>query len=628
VLYLYRELWSLIRGSRRNFLAAVLLLVAAQLILLSVPYISARGLNVLQLKGWAGMHEAGAWVLLILLLAASSWLLHGPARILERNVALLVRRRMSAMLIERLCSLPLSWHESHHSGALTHRVQQSTQALCNFTESQFIYLNSAVRIVGPLCALAVIQPLVGVAAGLGFVLLCAAVLAFDRELIRLAHLENDGERRYAATLVDALGNTTSLFALRQGRGLARLLEQRLLAIFEPLRRYILVNEAKWCTVDLASHALSCLLVALFAWLASRAAAAAPAGHRTLLLGSIYMVWAYAREAGGVISQIAAHFQTFARQNADYASADIIREATPTHIPATLKLAPSGPRWRRLEVRDLVFRHAHSRAERATLDGLTLSLERGKRYALIGASGSGKSTLLRVLAGLYPAERITLARDGVPVPASAEEMAGMLRDSATLIPQDAEVLEGTLAENLQLCESVSGPPAPADYPTALQIARATDFIDPTPAGLQKGVAERAANWSGGQRSRIALARGVLAAAGSDLVLLDEPTASLDAVTESLLFTGLFVAFENACLVCSVHRLNLLERFDEVLVLAEGRLVAQGSLAALALDSSSELKRLLAASRREGEAQQARAAAAAESAGASASERGEPLVAGQT
>lgn len=591
VLYLYRELWRLIRGSRLSFLAAVLLLTAAQLILLTVPYLSGRAVNALQLHGWAGMHEAGLWLTLVLIATASSWVVHGPGRILERNAALLVRRRMSAMLIERLCSLPLAWHEAHHSGAITHRVQQSTRALCDFTESQYVYINSAVRIVGPLLALLLIQPVVGLAAALGFLLLSVAVLAFDRALIRLAHEENARERDYAAALVDALGNATTLFALRQGRRLALLLEQRLMAIFEPVKRSILVNEKKWCTVDVASNALSCVLVALFAWLASHAA-----GNHRLLLGSIYMVWVYAQEAAGVVSSIAQHFQTFARQNADYASADVIREAALPLQP--VKKVARGPRWKRLEVRGLVFRHSRARSERATLDDLTLSLERGKRYALIGASGSGKSTLLRVLAGLYPAERVVLVRDGLPERALPEEVAATLRASATLIPQDAEVLEGTLAENLQLCESVTGPPSPADFPRALQIARVTDFIQADAAGLAGRVAERAANWSGGQRSRIALARGVLAATGSDLVLLDEPTASLDAITEALLMTHLFAAFEDACIVCSVHRLNLLERFDEVLVMSEGRLVAQGPLAALA-PGSPELQHLLGA-RREGEA----------------------------
>jgi ABC-type multidrug transport system fused ATPase/permease subunit len=385
VLHLYRELWRLIGDSRGTFVGAVLLLAGARLIMLAVPYLSARALNVLQLRGWAGMREAGTWLLVVVLTQAASWALHGPGRFLERNVSLRVRRRLSTQLIERLCELPLSWHESHHSAAITHRVQQSTQALCNFTESQYVYLDCIVRIVGPLCALTLIQPLVGAAALLGFVALSVAVLAFDRALIRLARQENDGERHYAATLVDVLGNATTLFALRQGRGLAALLERRLAAIFVPLKRSIVVNEQKWCTVDLAGNALSCTLVALFAWLASRADGGG--AHGPVLLGSIYMVWTYAQEAGGVLSNLASQFQNFARQNADYGSTDVIREALPSPKPA--EGAGLGG-WTTLNLTGLAFQHERSRGEAPALDGVTVSLTRGRRYALIGASGPARA----------------------------------------------------------------------------------------------------------------------------------------------------------------------------------------------------------------------------------------------
>jgi len=231
----------------------------------------------------------------------------------------------------------------------------------------------------------------------------------------------------------------------------------------------------------------------------------------------------------------------------------------------------------------------SRGAGPALEHLSFTLQRGKRYALIGASGSGKSTLLRVLAGLYPAERIALAFDEDTICVSAQEAAQALRAGVTFIPQDAEIYEGTLGENLALCESVCGPPAPHAYSRALEIACATDFVQPTPLGLEAVVTERAANWSGGQRSRVALARGVLAAEASALVLLDEPTASLDPATEARVYSNLFNTFAHACIVSSVHRLSLLDRFDAVLVMCEGRLVSQGTVTELAL-SCPEFQRL--------------------------------------
>jgi ATP-binding cassette, subfamily B, bacterial len=597
--HLYRDLWRLVRGERRVFVGAVLLLISAQVTLLSVPYVSGRALNALQLQGVDGLREAGLWLALALLVAGGSWVLHGPGRILERRAALTVRKRMSASLTEQLFSLPLGWHESHHSASTAHRVQQSTHALSGFAQSQYVYLNSAVRLIGPLIALWCIQPVVGYAAALGLALILYSVVGFDRAMLELAHQENDAERTYAATLTDTLGNATTVYALRQARALMVRLEQRLVAIFAPLKKSILLNEVKWCTVDLSSRALSCGLVALFAWAAVRAAARSNV-HATLLLGSVYMVWEYAQQAAGVISAIASHFQSFARQQADYASADIIRDAAVSAGEAGVAAQLRTPRWEQLIVRDLTFRHS-SVAERATLDGVRLSLRRGRRYALIGSSGCGKSTLLRVLAGLYQAERIALDVNGEVTEVCPREVAHRLRGIATLIPQDAEVYEGTLGENLALCERLDGQPAPALYLPALETACA-NFVDFRHSVLEAPIAERAANWSGGQRSRIALARGLLAAGGSPLVLLDEPTASLDPATEAQVYTNLFAEFAEACLISSVHRLTLLDRFDEVLVMREGRLIAQGTVDELTLGCL-EFQRLTTALRRENGAEQA-------------------------
>jgi ATP-binding cassette subfamily B protein len=592
VLSLYKELWRQTHGQRNLLAGSMALLVGAQCTLLAIPYVAGRAINALQAQGAAGLRDAGLWLLLIVGITAASWLLHGPGRILERNVALAVRRRIATALIERLVILPLSWHETNHSGATAHRVQQSSQALSAFAQSQFIYLNSVVRLVGPVCALWFLEPAVGIAAIIGFCAICISVIGFDRAMIRLAHLENDAERRYSATLIDSLSNSTTLFALRQARAVTMLLQRRLESIFEPLKRAIVLNEAKWCVVDIASKALSCGLVALFAWLATRGASGAV--QSTLMLGSVYMVWEYASQAGGVISAVASHYQTFARQHADYASADVIRETlTAVHAQGS-PIAQQA--WRRCEVRELTFTHSAARSAGPTLDHVMLSLERGKRYALIGGSGSGKSTLLRVLAGLYEAERIVVDQSDGPAIVSSAEAARFLRATTTLVPQDAEVFEGSLAENLALCESLSGPPQREHYTRALELSRVSEFIEPTEEGLNVSVAERAANWSGGQRARVALARGLLAAEGSSLVLLDEPTASLDPKTEAAVYDNLFEAFKDSCVISSVHRLNLLDRFDEVLVMHNGRLVAQGPASVLSV-TSPDFRQLAAAQRNE-------------------------------
>lgn len=580
---LYRALWRHAAGVRHLILWGFLLLLASQLFKLAVPWLAGRAIDTIQRGGIDGLAGAGRWLALVFAAIAASWLLHGPGRILERNVALRVRERLSALLVGRLMAAPLAWHERHHSGETTHRVQQSTHALYDFAQSQFIYLQNTVRLVGPIVALCLISPLVGAVAVAGYGLIGLLITRFDRRMMRLAVDENHAERRYAATVVDVLGNVFSVLALRRGGGAARLVAARLAAAFGPLRRSIVLNEIKWCSVDLLASLLWCVLVGVYAAEAGGLiGGAAVAGG--VALGKVFMVYEYAQQAGGVITAIAAHFQSLSRQRADYAAARPLLEA-PQVKPVTAASAPEG--WRRLLVSGLRLTHAGGRGGLA-ID--RLGFVRGRRYALVGPSGAGKTTLLRVLAGLDAAgAELRVEGDGrEPAVVAGDEAVMALRGWATLIPQQAEMFDGTLRENLAVGEEV----AAARVREALHATCAEALVEALPEGLGTRVAEGGANWSGGQRQRLALARGVLAAEGSALVLLDEPTSSLDPESETRVYEGLFSRFGEAAVVSSVHRLHLLDRFDEVILMRDGRVEAVGSAWALA-QGSPLFRELLAA-----------------------------------
>lgn len=580
---LYRALWHHAADGRRLILGAFLLLLASQLFKLGVPWLAGNAINAIQGGGLGSLPSAARWLGLVFAAIVASWLLHGPGRILERNVALKVRERLSALLVGRLMQAPLAWHERHHSGEITHRVQQSTHALYDFAQSQFIYLQNTVRLVGPIIALWLISPLVGTVAVVGYGLIGLLITRFDGVMMKLAVEENRAERGYSAALVDVLGNVLSVLALRRGEGVARLIAARLSAVFEPLKRSIVLNEVKWCSVDLLASLLWCVLVGVYAAEAAGVFGAAPVAAVAggIALGKVFMVYEYAQQAGGVITAIASHFQSLSRQRADYAAAQPVLEAGVNEVPP---LRPADHDvWQALLVENLHFTHAGARAGAAIrID--RLELMRGRRYALIGPSGAGKSTLLRLLAGLDEAVEGTLHFDALP----EADPASVLRSIATLIPQQAEMFDGTLAENLLL----GGDAGVERIGAALHATCAAPLVEELKGGLAARVTEGGANWSGGQRQRLALARGVLAAAGSSLVLLDEPTSSLDPETEARVYARLFEHFAGATLISSVHRLHLLDRFDAVILMRGGRVEAVGSAWDLA-KSSALFREMLAA-----------------------------------
>ncbi|HMN79602.1 MAG TPA: ABC transporter ATP-binding protein, partial [Burkholderiaceae bacterium] len=548
---LYRALWRNAEGKRHLIFASGLLLIAAESIKLSVPWLAAQAINALQTRGLQGVRPAAGWAVLIFVASVVGWMLHGPGRVLERNVAMRVRERLSDTMVGRLLHLPLAWHEQHHSGESVHRLNQSTHALYDFAQSQFIYLQNVVNLVGPLLALVLISRQTGAAAIVGYGLIMLLIVRFDRTMMRLAQQENAAERRLQAAQVDSLGNIVSILALRLQAFARDELRARLVAIFGPLRRAIVLNEAKWCSVDLLNTAMWCSLVALYVWLAQRQAEEAGGA---LLLGGLFMVHQYTQQAGGVVTAIAAHYQSFARHRADFASAEPIVEAAVALDAGTVGQPAVAQDWRLIELTDLTFTHPRQRGERPTLDHLSLTLGRGRRIALVGESGSGKSSLLRVLAGLYDAQAGRLAIDGREAPRAAT--AGL----ATLIPQDAEVFETTLERNLTMAAAAVDPAALREV---IEVAALEGLVAALPAGLATELTERGGNLSGGQRQRIALARGLVAARQASLLLLDEVTSSLDPGSEATVFDRLFAGRADACVIASIHRLHLLRRFTDVI-----------------------------------------------------------------
>ena len=556
---LYRAIWRHARGVRGKLLGSTLMLTASQVVKLAVPWMAAQAINTLQLTGSGDALVALAWIGGILALFTLSWALHGPGRILERSVGVRVRESVADALFTRLVHTPLAWHEKNHSGEVQHRVNQATGALYDFAQNQFVYLQNVVNIVGPIAALMLLSHLAGWVAVGGYVVVGAVIVTFDVMLTRLAAQENVAERRYAASLLDFLGNVSTVLSLRLQSASRKVVAGRLGAVFEPLKKMIVLTEVKWCAVDLLTLALSWSLVVVYAW-ETRSVGG------TLLIGSLFMVYQYAQQAGGVIGSLAAHYQNFARIKTDFASANPIWDA-----PQRSTDGPTVRRnWQEIALRGGEYAYTRADGKPAGVFGANLTLRRGERIALVGPSGSGKSTMLRMLAGLYETQKGHFEVDG-----AVQMGVRHLGSVATLIPQEAEVFEATILDNV----TFSVPHEVRAVDDALYISAFDAVVAALPAGLETPISERGFNLSGGQRQRLALARGVLAAkadGGSSIVLLDEPTSALDQVTETRIHRRLDTAFPNATIVASVHRMSLLSHFDRVVLMVAGRVIDSGSI----------------------------------------------------
>jgi subfamily B ATP-binding cassette protein MsbA len=225
----------------------------------------------------------------------------------------------------------------------------------------------------------------------------------------------------------------------------------------------------------------------------------------------------------------------------------------------------------IELRDVWFRYPARGGETRggepewVLRGLNLKLARGEHLGLAGGSGSGKSTTVALLLGLYRPERGQILADGVDL---ATLPLAARRELLSWVGQESLLLDLTVAENIALASSQPEPPRLAE---AARRAGALAFIERA-GGFQASVGERGGRFSGGERQRLCLARAFYRDA--PVLLLDEPTSQLDAVSEAEISGTLETLMSGRTTLVVAHRLATLRGCDRVAVVAGGKVVEEG------------------------------------------------------
>ncbi|MCN9243104.1 thiol reductant ABC exporter subunit CydD [Streptomyces sp. RY43-2] len=248
--------------------------------------------------------------------------------------------------------------------------------------------------------------------------------------------------------------------------------------------------------------------------------------------------------------------------------EVLDAPEPVREPEQPQPAPASPFP--LVLDGLTARHDGQR--RDALAGFDLVLEQGRRVAVVGPSGSGKTTLAQVLLRFLDASAGTYTLGGTDAYALDGDD---VRRLVGLCAQDAHLFDSSVRENLLLARKDASEEEVRD---ALSRARLLDWVDGLPEGLDTLIGEHGARLSGGQRQRLALARVLLA--DFPVLVLDEPAEHLDLPTADALTADLLAATEGRTTLLITHRLAGLDAVDEVIVLAQGRVVQRGAYAELA------------------------------------------------
>lgn len=559
---LLNTIWQYGRSWNKAIVGYYIAYIIAQAALSLNPYAFGHTIDILQHFDPSRIGEVVFWLAFSVIVILVFWLFHGPARIVERNIALKIQQNYRLNVYEQLSHLPLSWHQNHHSGNIITRLNRAAVALRQFGESQFIYIETIVKFILSIGFLLWLSVPVGLLSLFASFLVAYIVILFDRKLIPLYDAENEIDNRVGAVLFDYINNMTTILTLRLGELTHTNLAQRMRAVWPFFRKDSVLNETKWFTMMLLLSIVQAVL--LIGYIIHTLHATG-----TIMIGIVVMIFRYQWDLSTVFHDLSVHYSELVRMNTDIKGMQPILNDIKklAHLPQG---AATAREWHTLKVAALSFQHERESSQGHTINHVEFTVKRGEKIALIGVSGGGKSTLLNLLSGLYKPSHVRLTIDGVSF-----DSLEPLQAITTLVPQDPELFENTIAFNI----TMDLPTTHHEMENAAKLAGFLPVLSTLPSGFETDIREKGLNFSVGQKQRLALARGLFAARFSSLILMDEPTSSVDLPTEKEILSGVISAFPDAAMMVSLHRLHLLPQFDSVIMLSEGKIVAHGATSEL-------------------------------------------------
>ena len=205
--------------------------------------------------------------------------------------------------------------------------------------------------------------------------------------------------------------------------------------------------------------------------------------------------------------------------------------------------------------------------RGTLKGINLEARPGQKIALVGPTGAGKTTLISLIPRFYDPIRGRIEIDGVDI---RKVTLKSLRQNVSLVQQEPLLFSDTISNNIRYGRLEA---SMDEIVAAAEAANAHDFIMGLPEQYETVIGERGAKLSGGERQRISVARAFLKDA--PILLLDEPTSSIDSRTEAVILDALDRLMEGRTTFMVAHRLSTIREADQILVVNHGRIVESGT-----------------------------------------------------
>jgi len=559
-LYLIWKTWKYAWEKRKIFVFHILSAIIANSWLLATPYFFWQAINILQ-EWWDNMMYNFWLELLFMFFSFFVHLIfhHFFVRKFDAEVWFFCNKNFKVDLYEKISKMPMDRIQDNHSWKIIDNINRWWLAINSFLKDfNFHMIRIFFKIFGSIFITFIIFPYIWFFALFLWFLVILISFKFDKKVIWYYKQKVKKEQNVASILHDYITNIVTIITLRLEELTKSEIIKNIDLIFNIHKKEVFTRELKWFLNSFLSIVIRLLILFVYCYYSLDK-------NWTIIIWTLMMIWEYTKEIDSWLSSLNLNYSRIIKCRADFEIAEKICFDYEKFLNFNRELKSIKIKnWKKIEIKNLYYNYKSKKDKKDfRIENINLVLEKWKKIAFIWESWSWKSTIMKLLRWIYDPISFEVFVDGKKFKNT------WISNITTLFPQEPDIFENTIKYNVTAWIKSRK----KEILKYISLSWFKKVFDKLSDWLETNIKEKWVNFSGWEKQRLAIARWLFAAKNSEILLLDEPTSSVDPKNEKEIYENIFQENKNKCIISSIHKHYLLKSFDYIYVFDKWKIIKE-------------------------------------------------------